>query len=290
VTERYQFIRDNTKRFPVRLMCRTLRVQAAGYYVWLRRDPGRRQIRRLRLVEQIRVVHACSRGTYGSPRVHRELLARGVSVCQNTVARIMRDQQIRSKVKRRFRPRTTDSDHDHPVAANLLERDFAPPALDQVWAADLTYVPTDQGWLYLAVVMDLCSRKIVGWATADHLRAELTIQALHMALQRRRPAPGHGLMHHSDRGVQYACNAYQEVLSDHGIVCSMSRKGNCYDNAPVESFFGTFKRELIHHQRYITRVQAAASIQEYIAIFYNRQRRHSAIGFVSPETFEASLN
>jgi putative transposase len=285
---RYRFIHNHTRQFPVRLMCQVLAVVVAGYYAWRQRKPAQRAVRRLQLIEQIRDVHEQSHGTYGSPRTHRELVARGVTVCENTVAKVMKQEQIRSKVKRRFVGATTDSNHDHPVADNLLDRNFQPAQLDQVWAADLTYIPTEQGWLYLAVVMDLCSRRIVGWAMADHLRADLTCDALHMAIERRRPGPN--LLHHSDRGVQYACRQYQALLAEQVMTCSMSRKGNCYDNAPVESFFGTLKRELVHHERYATHEQAKASIFEFIEMFYNRRRRHSAIGYQSPESFEAGLN
>jgi putative transposase len=285
---RYRFIQDHSGEFPVRLMCQVLAVVVAGYYAWRQRKPSQHQVRRLQLLKQIRDVHEQSHGTYGSPRTHRELLACGVSVCENTVAKVMKQEQIRAKTKRRFVPATTDSDHDHPVAENLLDRQFNPPALDQVWAADLTYIPTDQGWLYLAVVMDLCSRRIVGWALADHLRADLTCDALEIAIIRRRPSGG--LLHHSDRGVQYACRQYQSLLAEHDMTCSMSRKGNCYDNAPVESFFGTLKRERVHHERYATHEQARASIFQFIEVFYNRQRRHSAIGYLSPDSFEAGLN
>ena len=284
---RYRFIQDNAKRFAVRTMCRVLAVRAAGYYAWLQRKPTLRQHRRLELIERIRVVHEQSRGTYGSPRVHRELVATGVAVCENTVAKVMKQQQIRSKTGRRF-VITTDSDHAHAPARNLLDRQFDVPLPNQVWCADITFVPTRQGWLFLALVMDLCSRKIVGWSMADHLRSELTCDALQMALRRRRP--GHGLLHHSDRGVQYACAAYQDLLAEHDITCSMSRRGDCYDNAPMESFISTLKRELVHHEDYATREQARQSIFQFIEMFYNRRRRHSAIGFISPESFEASLN
>jgi putative transposase len=285
---RYPFIQRHTHQFPVRLMCQVLAVIPAGYYAWRQRKPSPRAVKRLHLAEQIRDVHEQSHGVYGSPRVHRELVARGVQVCENTVARVMKREQIRSKVKRKFRPATTDSGHGHPVADNLLDRRFGPQRLDGVWASDLTYIPSDQGWLYLAVVMDLCSRKIVGYALADHLRAELTCDTLRQAIDRRRP--GRGLLHHSDRGVQYACRQYQDLLAAHHMTCSMSRKGNCYDNAPVESFFGTLKRELVHHHRWATREQAKAAIVAFIEVFYNRQRRHSAIGYQSPDSFEAGLN
>ena len=272
-------------------LCRMLEVSRSGFYAWKQRQ-GRelsaRARRKQELAEKIRAVHQESRQTYGSPRVYQELKAQGESVCENTVARLMKENGIRSIVRKRFRMRTTDSDHAHPVAANLLERRFEQDLPNQVWAADITYVPTHEGWLYLAAVIDLCSRKIVGWAMADHLRAELCGQALEMALKRRRPREG--LIHHSDRGVQYACGDYRDLLEEHGITCSMSGSGDCYDNAVMESFFKTLKAELVYQQEYQTREHARRSIFEYIEIFYNRKRRHSSLGYVSPAEFEACLN
>ena len=284
---RYRFIQENTPCFAVRTMCRVLAVKAAGYYAWLGRKPTLRQMKHLQLIEQIRSVHKDSRGIYGSPRVHRELLDRGVKVCENTVAKVMKQQQIRSKVKRRFVV-TTDSAHALEPAQNLLDRRFTVALPNRVWCSDITFVATDEGWLFVALVMDLCSRRIVGWAMADHLRSQLTQDALRMAVARRGPRPG--LLHHSDRGVQYACCAYQDLLKEQGMTCSMSRRGDCYDNAPMESLMGTLKRELVHHERYATQQQARQSIFEFIEVFYNRRRRHSAIGYQSPESFEASLN
>jgi len=240
------------------------------------------------LIEKIKTVYEQSRQTYGSPRVYQELKANGESVCENTVARLMRKQGIRSIVRRRFRVRTTDSSHAYPMAPNQLDRRFDQKLPNQAWAADITYVPTDEGWLYLASVIDLCSRRIVGWAMADHLRTELCTDALNMAIQARKP--DEGLLHHSDRGVQYACGEYRGVLEEHAITCSMSGKGDCYDNAVMESFFKTLKSELVHHRRYTTRAQARASIFEYIEVFYNRRRRHSSLGYKSPVEYEASLN
>jgi transposase InsO family protein len=269
-------------------MCQTLEVSRSGYYAWKNRPVSARRQRREELIGQIRQVHEASRCLYGSPRIHAELADRRIDVCVNTVARLMKQAQIRSRVKRRFVVHTTDSNHPHPIAANVLDRQFQATAPGQKWCCDITYVPTDQGWLYLAAVMDLCSRKIVGWSMAEHLRAELCVDALQMAIDRQRPEAG--LLHHSDRGVQYACDEYQQLLSDQGIVASMSRTGNCYDNAAMESFFGTLKTELIYQEHYATADQAKAAVFEYIEVYYNRQRRHSAIGYKSPEAFEASLN
>jgi transposase InsO family protein len=212
----------------------------------------------------------------------------GESVCENTVAKLMKQKGIRSIVRRRFRVRTTQSSHAYPTAPNRLDRCFDQKLPNQAWAADITYVPTDEGWLYLASVIDLCSRRIVGWAMADHLRTELCADALTMALQSRKP--GEGLMHHSDRGVQYACGEYRGLLEDHAMTCSMSGKGDCYDNAVMESFFKTLKSELVYQRKYATRAQAKASIFEYIEVFYNRKRRHSSLGYKSPVEYEASLN
>jgi len=284
---RFAFIRDHQAEFPVGVLCAVLGVSRSGYYAWRDRPPGPAAVRRAHLVEQIRAAHEEARSVYGSPRVHRELKARGVACCENTVAKLMRAHGLRSKAVRRFVPRTTDSRHDRPTAENVLARAFYPDRPDTAWAADITYIPTAEGWLYLAAVVDLCSRKVVGWATADHLRAELPLEALRMALAHRRPTGE--LLHHSDRGVQYASDAYQSLLAAHGIEPSMSRKGNCWDNAVVESFFSTLKRELVHHESYAGREEARRSLFEYIEVFYNRRRRHSTLGYRSPAEFEARL-
>jgi putative transposase len=285
---KFAFIHEHRALFPITVACAVLAVSRSGYHAWAGRPQNRHAVRRRALAAKVRAVHEQNRGVYGSPRVHRALLAQGESVCENTVARVMREQRIRAKTARKFVPRTTDSAHGQPVAANVLQREFAADELNRKWAVDLTYIPTDEGWLYLAGVLDLCSRKVVGWSMADHMRAELVGDALSMAIVRRRPRPG--LLHHSDRGVQYACDDYQKLLSDHGMQASMSGKGDCRDNAPTESFWGTLKTELVNHQRYATREQARQSIFEYIEVFYNRQRLHSAIGYQSPEAFEAGLS
>jgi transposase InsO family protein len=288
---RFAFVKDNRSRYPVVVLCDVLSVSRSGFYAWAKRpaESGRSR-RRAELAEHVRAAHADSRRTYGSPRVTKALKASGVKACENTVAKVMREQQIRSKVVRRFRVRTTNSAHAHPVADNLLDRNFAAAAPDAKWAADITYVPTGQGWLYLAAVIDLCSRRVVGWAMADHLRATLCTEALEMALARRKPPADRTLVHHSDRGVQYACGNYRALLEGHGIACSMSRKGDCYDNAAMESFFKTLKVELVYHERYATRAQAMASVFEYVECWYNRKRLHSSLGYMSPEQYERSLN
>jgi transposase InsO family protein len=264
-------------------MCDALEVSASGYYAWLDRDDSPTAVARMTLADTIAEVHAEVRGRYGSPRMTAELNARGHACSENTVAKVMREHGIRAKAPRR-RVRTTDSNHRLPVADNHLARDFNPPEPDRAWAADITYIPTGGGWLYLAVVEDLFSRMIVGWSMADHMESRLVVDALDMAIARRRPdAP---LIAHSDRGSQYASAHYQEVLAAAGIVCSMSEAGQCWDNAPVESFFGRLKCELAPDQVFATRDQARAAIFEYLEVFYNRVRRHSSLGLVSPAEFE----
>ena len=287
---RFAFVKDNRSGYPVAVLCDVLEVSRSGFYAWLGRPQSARAKRRQELAGQVEAVHRESRGTYGSPRVAAELKARGVKACENTVAKVMSQQGIRSKVVRRFRVRTTDSSHPHPVADNVLDRDFSAERPDEKWAADITYVPTDQGWLYVACVMDLCSRRVVGWAMAEHLRATLCTEALGMALARRRPPPDRSLVHHSDRGVQYACGQYRKLLEEHNIECSMSGRGDCYDNAAAESFFKTMKVELVYHEHYRTRQEAIDSIFEYVECWYNRKRLHSALGYKSPEAYERSLN
>ena len=211
-----------------------------------------------------------------------------MAVSENTVAKYMRAARIAVTPARRFQPRTTDADHPHPIAPNVLDRDFTAAAPDQKWACDLTYVWTDEGWLYLSVVIDLFSRRVVGWSMSEDLRAQGVAEALRMAVARRKPDAG--LLHHSDRGVQYACGDYRALLVEHDVACSMSRPGNCYDNAAAESFFGTLKTELVNRTRYRTRAEARSSLFEWIECWYNRRRRHSSLGYLSPEAFEAQLN
>jgi putative transposase len=270
------------------MMCRILRVTRSGYYAWRDRPQSRRAARRVELVERIRRVYRDGRGTYGSPRITVELKESGTEVCENTVAKYMRQDGLCVQPRRGYVPHTTDSDHGHPIAPNLLGREFAATAPDRKWVCDLTYVPTDEGWLYLSVVLDLFSRKVVGWSMSDHLRADGVAEAMKMAIRRRKPKDD--LLHHSDRGVQYACADYRSLLAEHGVTASMSRSGDCYDNAVAESFFGTLKCELVHRTRYRTREGARSSLFEWIECWYNRRRRHSSLGYVSPEAFEAQLN
>lgn len=289
----YTWIKQHREAFPVKTMCRVLDVARAAFYAWLK-DPVRpHQQHRKALAEKIEQVRREPYlNTYGSPRMTEELLARGVAVSENTVARVMKEADLRADSGKRFVPCTTDSDHDHPVASNKLDRDFTADALNRKWLSDITCIPTREGWLYLAGVLDCCSRKIVGWSMNVTMKAELVMDALDMALVRRRLPKGSwaGLLHHSDRGSQYACEAYQSLLSEYGIDCSMSRAGNCYDNAMKESFWSTLKREAIGDQVFETIAEARARVFEYIEVFYNRKRRHSSLGYVSPETFEAALN
>jgi putative transposase len=268
-------------------MCAALEVSESGYYAWQTRTPSRAERRREATVAAIAEIHAEVKGRYGSPRMTAELKARGYPCSENTVAALMKAHGIRAKMPRRF-VRTTDSSHTLPVAPNVLDRRFDPGGPNAAWGADITYIPTADGWLYLAVVEDLFSRMIVGWSMDATMTSRLVVDALDMAVGRR--LPGAGLVAHSDRGSQYASAHYQGLLGRHGITCSMSRVAQCWDNAPVESFFGSLKRELVHSEQYTTREQAQASIFEYIEAFYNRVRRHSSLGYVSPAEFERSHN
>lgn len=282
---KFRFIRDHAARFRVERMCHVLKVSRSGYYAWRRRSPSRRDQENQRLLVEIQAIHAKkNHDTYGSPRIHRELQERGIPCGRHRVARLMKKHGIRAKQARKFRPATTDSNHSMPVAPNRLDRDFSAPCPDHTWAADITYIHTREGWLYLAVILDLFSRMVVGWAVGSTLSRHLPLRALQMALGRR--SPHRGTLHHSDRGSQYASGDYRDLLAQHGLLCSMSRKGDCYDNAVVESFFDTLKVELVHHQDYGTRREATADLFEYIEVFYNRQRRHSYLGQVSPAEFE----
>jgi putative transposase len=281
---KYRAMKDHADRFAVRLMCRTLRVSPAGYYAWRRGPEPRHQAANRRLLTEIRAFHERSDRTYGSPRITRDLREAGHPVSENRVARVMRAHAIRAKTVKKWRA-TTNSSHALPVAENTLNRAFSVNAPDRVWAGDITYLWTEEGWLYLAIVLDLYSRAVIGWAMGPRLTAALAQDALTMALWRRKPATG--LLHHSDRGVQYAARDYQRLLGEHGIACSMSRKGNCWDNAVVESFFRTLKVERVYHRRYQTRDEAKQDVFQWIEVFYNRQRRHSTLGYRSPAEFEA---
>ena len=282
----FAFIEAHAKEWPVRVMCDALEVSPAGFYSWLSRPPSFQEKRREALLVLIRGIHAEVKQRYGSPRVHAALAGRDGARSVNTVAKLMRDNDIRSKTARKFRQKTTDSNHPLPVAKNVLDREFDPEGPNVSWVADITYIPTREGWLYLAVVEDLFSRMVVGWSMADHMESRLVVDALGMAVQRR--LPGEGLLAHSDRGSQYASEHYQLLLQRHGIECSMSEVGQCWDNAPAESFFATLKKELVHDEDYQTREEARASLFEFIEVFYNNERLHSSLGYVTPAAYEQS--
>jgi putative transposase len=279
----FAFIQAHQQHWPVAVLCDTLGVSRAGFYAWQKRPASTRQQRRDALLVEIRAIHSEVKERYGSPRVAEELARRGVPCCVNTVAKLMHDHDIHAKSARKFRP-CTDSNHPLPVADNVLDRQFDPQGSNERWVTDITYIPTREGWLYLAVVEDLYSRRIVGWAMAKTMTSRLVVDALHLAVQRR--LPGQGLLAHSDRGSQYASEHYQGLLAQHGIICSMSRRANCWDNAPMESFFASLKKELVHHEDFQTRAEARASIVEYIEMFYNPKRLHSSLGYVSPAEYE----
>ena len=280
---KYVFIRDHREAFPISLMCRTLEVGSSGFYAWLNRPESPRSQQNRRLLLEIKVAHQKSRKTYGSPRIHAELNANGQVCGRHRVSRLMRQHGIVSKHKRKFRV-TTNSSHSYPVAENLLQRRFDVSGPGQRWVSDITYIPTREGWLYLAATLDLFHRKVIGWAMDRGITRQLAIDALKMAI--KNGCLKSGLIHHSDRGVQYASNDFQALLRANAIQCSMSRKGDCWDNAVAESFFHTLKVELIHGNFYNTRQSAKAAIFEYIEVFYNRQRRHSYLGYQSPVDFE----
>jgi transposase InsO family protein len=267
-------------------MCRVLAVAPSGYYAWRRRPTCAHAIADERLLLHVRATHAASDGSYGAPRIHRDLRHAGIRVGKKRIARVMRTDGLVGTPARPRAPRTTDSTHAFPIAPNVLARRFDVNGVEvnRVWVSDLTYVPTREGWAYLAVVLDLASRRVVGWAVGDSLAAELALDAVQMALDERQPPPG--LVHHSDRGVQYACTAYRELLAAHGVEVSMSRRGNCWDNAVAESFFATLERELIDRHDWATRAEAARAIFDYIAAWYNTRRLHSTLNYQSPAAYE----
>jgi transposase InsO family protein len=280
---KFAFIRVEKAQFPVSVLCDVLDVSRSGFYAWLTRPLAERTTDDARLTIEIGTAHKRLRGIYGSPRIHRELKAKGHRVGKKRIERLMRENGIQGRQKRRFR-RTTDSKHAQPVAPNVLDRDFATDAPNEAWVTDVTYVATDEGWLYLAAILDLFSRRVVGWATSAINDRALALDALRAAVRLRRPLPG--LVHHSDRGSPYASDDYRDALRARGIVASMSRKGDCWDNAVAESFFATLRAEHLDHVRFETRAAAAASLTDYIDGFYNTVRRHSYLDYVSPIEFE----
>jgi transposase InsO family protein len=265
-------------------MCEVLELSTSGYYAWRSRPESCRARENRELLGEIQSIHAESAGTYGSPRVHAVLRGHGRRIGRGRVERLMRRAGLRGLIALPRRPRTTDSRHDHPIAPNRLGRNFVAERPNQVWLADLTYVATDEGWLYLAAILDLATRKIVGWAMRETLHAEIALAAFAMAVERQRPGPG--LIHHSDRGIQYAAEDFRKALRSVGALASMSRKGDCWDNAPMESFFHTLKTERVHHRRYATRAEARRDLFAYVEGFYNSRRLHSALGYLSPAEME----
>jgi putative transposase len=281
---RFRFIDQHQAEFPVTRLCEVLGVSTSGYYAWKKHALSQRALANQKLVLQIKAVYAENYQAYGRPRIHAELVAQGVRCSEKRVARLMRQHGIRAQQVQRRRVQTTDSNHDLPVAPNLLNRQFEADESGQKWVGDITYIPTRQGWLYLAAIMDLYSRRIVGWAMDEKLTSSLVQQALAMAVAGS--CPQAGLLHHSDRGSQYASQEYQQLLAAHQMVVSMSRRGDCYDNAAMESFFSTLKCERVHYQHYATPEEAKRDLFAYIELFYNRRRRHSALGYLSPAQYE----
>ncbi len=280
---RFQFIDDHRDEFWVTLMCKVLDVSPSGYYAWRKRPPSAREMANQELYKKIETVYNENRKVYGSPRIYRELKDQGVACSENRIARLMRLRSLKAKQTRRFKT-TTKRNKSHPVAPNLLKRDFDAERPNQKWLADITYIATQEGWLYLAAILDLCTRRIVGWAMSDRMTSDLTIAALEMALLQRQSEAD--LTHHSDQGSQYTDQAYQTLLKDHGIRVSMNGAGSWCDNAPMESFFGTLKSELVYHCVYHTRAEGKTDVFYYIESFYNRRRRHSALNYLSPEVYE----
>ena len=280
---KYAWIDEHRRTYGLAECCGVLGVSISGYQAWKRGgSPNRKRLTDAQMLALIQAIHSELKGAYGSPRMVRELRGRGFPASKGRVERLMRENGIRARHKRRFKA-TTDSKHALPVAPNLLARDFTPTKPNLAWSADMTYIWTDEGWLYLAVVLDLFNREVVGWSIKPRMTTDIVIDALTMAWFRRKPASG--LVHHSDRGSQYASLAFQARLKKYGMVCSMSRKGNCWDNAPTESFFNSLKNERVHGTRYGTRAEAIADLFDYIEQFYNRRRRHSTLGYASPEQF-----
>jgi len=280
---KYAFMEKHRSHFEVKKMAEAFQLSRSGYYAWIHRQDSPRKWENQLLVRQIKVIFERSKAIYGSPRVAAQLHREGFSCGKNRVARLMRQNQLRSRKQRKYKA-TTNSKHHYPVAANLLNQSFRTPRPNTVWVADISYIPTVEGWLYLAGIKDLCTQKIVGWSMDKTMTHALVIRALQMALCRQKPQ--NGLILHSDRGIQYACNEYQALLRSNGIRCSMSRSGNPYDNAPMESFFSTLKTEWVHHFHYQTRSEAKSSIFDYIERFYNSNRLNSSIGYCSPIEFE----
>ncbi len=284
---KYRFIRDHARSYPVNMLCRLLEVQRSAYYDW-RVQPGKViASEELALRRRMKELFAASRGSLGSRMMKQNLRQEGFEIGRDKTRRLMKSLKLKVKQKRKYKV-TTDSNHKLPVAENVLNRDFSPAAPNQAWGSDITYLWTQQGWIYLAVIIDLYSRRVVGWSIDRRMQKALVIRALMMAVNLRKPPPG--LIHHSDRGSQYVSHDYQKLLQQHGMICSMSRKGNCWDNAPVERFFGSLKREWTGDRWYRTRLEAIADVREYIAVYYNSKRLHSTLAYMTPMNYEKRLN
>lgn len=280
---KYQFMKDNSMNFPVKKMAEIFQVSLSSYYAWLKRKPSVHELRDQKILPEIKRIFKENREQYGSPRIYRELLDTEYACGRDRVARLMRENGLVARQKKRFKV-TTDSSHDLPISPNLLDRNFTVNDINRCWVSDITYIATMEGWLYLCTVLDLFSRKVVGWSMNSHMKAELAIDALEMAVKHRKPSKG--LVFHSDRGVQYASTDFRKKLEEYKMIQSMSRKGNCWDNAPAESFFSSLKMEEVYHRKYRKREEARQSIFEYIEVFYNRQRSHSFLDYVSPAKYE----
>jgi len=284
---KYQFMKIHRSEFSVKKMSQILKISKSGYYKWGNKKLSKREKENDMLLNQIKDIYADNKGRYGSPRITKELRKTGKRYGKNRITMLMRKNNIMAKTKRKFKI-TTNSKHNYPAAPNILKQDFTAAGINQKWVSDITYIYTKEGWLYLAGILDLCSKKIVGWSMGCRLTRDLSIKALEQALKRRNIDGD--LILHSDRGIQYSCHDYTDLIADNCLVQSMSGKGNCYDNAAMESFFKTLKTELVHWERYATRDEAKKSVFEYIEVYYNRKRMHSSIGYMNPVEFENSLN
>lgn len=284
---KYAFVNDHREVFEIAAMCRVLGASKSGFYDWSKRDRDVKELKKLDLLKTIAEIHQGSRKTYGSPRIYKVLKGLGRKIGKGSVEKLMRENDIRAKQKRKFKA-TTDSKHNLPVASNKADRNFVVGISNRLWCSDITYIRTNEGWLYLAAVIDVGTRKLVGWSMKDHMKTDLVLDALDMAHKRQNPL--RGLMHHSDRGSQYASQEYRQRLWAYGMIESMSGKGDCWDNAVIESFFHTLKTECVYQERFRTRKQARQVIFDYIEVFYNRQRLHSALGYLSPECYERQLH
>lgn len=285
---RFEFINQYGYRWPIAVLCRVLQVTRAAFYSWIKRKPSANQEKQQQIVNEIQRIHTLPRHQdYGSPRLHRELVKQGIACSENTVAKLMRDNNIQARNTPRFRITTTDSNHDLPIAPNRLDQQFTVSKINQVWLTDFTYIPTCEGFSYLCAFKDLCSRRIVGWAMSRHIDAQLALAALNQAVALRDPSSG--LIVHSDRGSQFASHVFRKRLNDCSFLQSMSRQGNCYDNAPMESFFKSFKVEEVYHEQYETHEHAVRATNDYIERFYNPKRLHSTLDYLSPLEFEERL-